>query len=401
MSNKARRLKVLHVIPSVATCRGGPSKAVLEMVSALREIDIDAEIATTNDDGISELDVELNTLLDYHGVPVRFFKRYSPKLHALREFAYSKQFKSWLKRHLQDYDLVHVHALFSFCSSYAMWLARQHSVPYIVRPIGQLEAWSLNQSKLKKAIYLSLVEKANLEGASAVHFTARSEQEQALTRFKNLKPCIIELGINSPKKISDLSRLAREHWQLPEQAPCLVFLSRLHPKKGLELLLNSFNQCSAKGAQLSIAGDGDSNYVRGLKALSTRLGLDRQCRFIGFIDGHEKNILLQRADLFCLTSYSENFGIAVLEAMANGATPMVSDQVALANQIKKEALGYVCELNQNDISSNLSSALNNLVHTRELGHEARNYVVQNYQWSAFAESLLVLYQRVLKNQTSK
>lgn len=395
MSNKAKRLRVLHVIPSVAPCRGGPSKAIIEMVAALGDLDIDAEIATTNDNGNTELDVELNKLIVYQGVPIRFFKRFSPNLNAIREFSYSKSFKVWLAKHIENYDLVHVHAIFSYCSSYAMSLARRRSIPYIVRPIGQLEAWSLEQSKLKKAIYLKVVEEANIEAASAVHFTADSERDQAIERFAKLKASVIPLGLDLPTLIPGAAKLASKYWQISTNTPCMVYLSRLHPKKGLELLLKALSKSELNDVQLLIAGGGDPAYVSDLKALCRTLKLENQCRFIGFIEGKQKRILYQRADLFCLTSHSENFGIAVLEAMANGATPLVSNEVALSSEIRQNALGYVCELDAEDISKNLVLAMSDLTQTRELGVNARGYVEDNFQWARIANDLRRLYQRVI------
>jgi len=190
-------IKVLHVIPSVAPCRGGPSKAVIEMVAALRASGVDAEIATTNDNGPSLLDVELNKKLDYKNVPVRFFNRYSPSINAIREFAYSGDFKHWLKDNITDYDLVHVHAVFSYCCSYTMALARKTNTPYIVRPIGQLQTWSLEQAAIKKSLYLKIIERKNIESASAVQFTANCEKLEAQERFA-VNGQVIPLGIKPP-----------------------------------------------------------------------------------------------------------------------------------------------------------------------------------------------------------
>jgi len=197
-SSYCNSLKVLHIIPSVAPCRGGPSKAVIEMVYALRKAGVNAEIATTNDDGRNKLDVELKRLIQHRGVPIRFFNRVSPPVKAMREFIYSNQFERWLKSNITNYDVIHIHAVFSFCSSRAMQLARRNNVPYIVRPIGQLEQWSLAQSPARKKYYLKLIERRNLEAASVVHFTAPSEQRQALQLLPNLPGKVIPLGLDLP-----------------------------------------------------------------------------------------------------------------------------------------------------------------------------------------------------------
>lgn len=387
-------LKVLHVIPSIAPCRGGPSKAVVDMVCALRKAGVNAEIATSNDDGPNKLDVQLGELIQHNGVPVRFFNRVSPPVTALREFIYSHQFERWLKKHIQDYDLIHVHAIFSFCSTKAMQLARKHDIPYIVRPIGQLEKWSLTQSPTKKARYLKLIEQQNLEAASRVHFTAKSEHEQALQLLPKLRGQVIPLGLDLPMESRNARTKMEKRWKLQTDVPTILYLSRLHPKKGLELLLAALSKLTHLPFQLLIAGDGDTSYVDSLKQYAKQLKLSERTKFVGFVQSAEKSQLLQGADLYALTSHSENFGIAVLEAMASGTAVIVSRQVALAEQVSKHNLGFVTELETEDIQQKLESALTEIDETRETGERARDFVEQHYQWSRIAQQLTKLYKEV-------
>ena len=404
MKNK---FKVLHVIPSVSPSRGGPSKAIIEMVGALKQEGIDAEIATTNDHGTVELDVPLNIRTQYRNVPVYFFKRFSPPINSVREFAYSRNFQQWIKKHIDDYDVIHVHAIFSFCSTYTMHLARKKNIPYIVRPIGQLESWSLKQSYKRKKHYLNIIERSNLNNANSVHFTAESERQQSLATLPKLKGVVIPLGINVPQKIPDAKQKMIKHWGLKGTVPTLVFLSRLHPKKGLERLLTSLSELDEFPFQLLIAGDGDSRYKQSLKDLVSSLTLSQQCHFIGFVEGDEKELLLQGGDLFTLTSHSENFGIAALEAMASGTAILVSNEVALSDVINENKLGFVTDLTVKGITDTLKMALTGLnptsndtltksdvSRTQTMGNNARDLVKKHYQWSNISQQLITLYNSI-------
>ncbi len=392
-SNQSQTLSVLHVIPSVAPCRGGPSKAVIEMVAALKVNGVDAEIATTNDNGLGVLDVELNKKLAHNNVPVRFFKRYSPPFHAIREFAYSGDFKHWLKQNIANYDLVHVHAVFSFCSSYTMALARKTNTPYVVRPIGQLQKWSLKQAALKKRLYLKVIERKNIESASAIHFTASSEKLEAEQLFA-LNSHVIPLGIKPPQASSWSKQQLLDRLETKDSQLNLLYLSRLHEKKGLELLMLAFKELNTD-VKLWIAGDGESAYRQHLVQYAEKLGLSERCCFIGHVDGEYKNALLQHADLFVLTSYSENFGIAVLEAMSAGLAPLITRGVALSDVVEEKTLGLVCEPDKADIKDKLAFATNNKETLNKLGRAAANYTQSNYSWEEISKRIKQLYSSVI------
>ncbi|MFQ3245877.1 MAG: glycosyltransferase involved in cell wall biosynthesis [Arenicella sp.] len=396
MFDKADRLKVLHVIPSVAACRGGPSKAVVEMVLSLRTLGIDAEIATTNDNGPNNLEVSLNSLIDHSGVPVRFFERASPPIAAIREFSYSLSFTRWLSRHISDYDVVHVHAIFSYCSSYAMYLARKKGIPYVVRPIGQLQNWSLQQARTKKKLYLQVLEKANIESASAVHFTADAEQREANLKF-SLLGHVIPLGIDIPAPATLSKQQLFDHLAIAENSSAItvLYLSRLHQKKGLELLMQALSNIKDSDYSLFIAGDGDDAYKSKLGALSHLLKIADKCIFLGHVDGHIKTALFSHSDLYALTSYSENFGISVLESMAAGLTPIITDGVALSNIVGENQLGYICTADVDAIEATLRSAFANRKELTTMGEKARGYTQANYSWSSIAKQLESLYLSII------
>jgi glycosyltransferase involved in cell wall biosynthesis len=390
-------MRVLHVIPSLAACRGGASEAAIEMVKALRSVGVDAQIICTNDNGPHELDVGLEEQIEFNGVPVRFFKRWSPAYGPLREFAYSGTLRKWLKLNLHQFQLVHVHALFSFTSTYTMCLARRLKVPYIAHPIGSLQTWSLQQSRLRKSIFLNLFEKANLRDAARVHFTAEAEHRQALKVVQSLKPMVIPLGLALPEVAVDAATTLRRKLGLTENTKIVLFLGRLHPKKGLDILLSAFSQLNESNCFLLIAGDGDVGYVEELNQLIANFTLQDRVLLVGFLSGFDKAQALAGADLFVLTSHSENFGIAVAEALAYGTAVLVSEGVALSAQVEKFELGASTGLNVTQVTEKLKQLLSDTNRLRDAGVRGRRYVAQHHDWQKLASQLKAEYRSIIQS----
>ena len=386
-------MKVLHVIPSIASIRGGPSQAIIEMVAALRNNHVDVEIATTNDNGLKLLDVPLGKRIEYKKVPVWFFPRFSPTINALAEFAFSAGLTSWLWHNIDRYDLVHVHGIFSYPSTAAMKIARLKNIPYIVRPLGQLCHWSLQQAKLKKQIYLKIIEKANLDRSSSLHLTSKQEQQEL--RHLNLENSfILPHGLSIPDRITEANSKLRAKFQLP-QDPVILFLSRIHPKKGLDLLIPALGKVQRQFTFI-LAGEGDRAYEREIDDLLHKHDLNSRTIKTGFVSGEAKNILLQGADLFVLTSYSENFGVAVLEALAAGTPTLTTPGVALSEILEKESLGYVTELDIDAIASNLEYILS---HPKEVSDRHRQFVRENYSWDTIALKMIDIYKSVVNERS--
>ena len=384
-------LKVLHVIPSISPRRGGPSQAAIEMVNALRLRNVDASILTTNDDCESLLtDLPIGDWTTYAGVPVLAFPRWNPPIGVLKEYIISSRLNKWLPKNICNFDLIHVHALFSYPSTVAMMHARRARIPYLLRTIGQLSPWSLAQSKLRKQLMLKLVERRNLDSASLLHFTTTRERDE----------CFIAFGQSFPSLVLPLG--VRQSSLLPEtksktEGLRLLFLSRIHPKKQLEVLLKAlalFQSDYPQGIwQLDIAGSGEPAYVATLQKLAGQLNLSHRCRWLGHVQGDAKTSLLQQADWFLLPSAAENFGIAVVEAMAAGTPVIISPQVAVADLIVGAGAGLVCPSDPASLSKILLRHYQGPSPAMRMA--ARSLAESTFSWSSVADQLETRYRQIL------
>lgn len=392
-------MRVLHVIPSISPLRGGPSRAVIDMVAALRLQGVDAAILTTNDHGPG-LHPELVTgRWQWHqGVPVLAFARWSPPVAALREFAISPGLSLWLAGHLKRYDLLHVHALFSYPSTSAMVQARWASVPYILRSIGQLSPWSLAQSRGRKRLLLRLIERRNLQQAAALHFTSVAEREEAAALGLTSPGLVLPLGVRGPD--SPAQRGAVPNALAPVR---FLFLSRLHPKKQLENLLEGLALLQRRRPEanweLAIAGDGEPRYVAGLQEQARQLGIGGRCHWLGFVQGEAKWRALEAADWYVLPSAAENFGIAAVEALATGTPVILSREVAVAADVARTGAGLVSASDPDALALTLARALERP--SLAMQTSAINLAAMDFSWSTIALQLRDAYRQVLTSSASR
>jgi glycosyltransferase involved in cell wall biosynthesis len=249
-----------------------------------------------------------------------------------------------------------------------------------------LDRWSLSQRSWKKQPYIALVERTHLRRAGAIHATSTDEGQNIAALGYGARVHVIPLGVDLP---SGSPRAVR-----PADGPLrLLFLSRLHPKKGLPLLLGAVAELSRGGAnvELVVAGSGSEAYRAELSALCDRLGISERVRFLGHVEGDSKTEALRAADVFVLPSYQENFGIAIAEAMAAGVPVIVSDRVALADEIRSSGAGMVvpCE------ASAIAGAISRLGRAPEeryrMGENGIKLVRKRYSWDRTSRLLLDLY----------
>lgn len=390
-------LKILQIVPSISLVYGGPSQMVRGFSQALARQGADVTVITTDsngDAGQPPLEVPLNQPISQDGYTVRYF-RCSP----FRRYKFSLDLLRWLWTHAQEYDIAHIHALFSPLSSVSAWVARQRGLPYVLRPLGTLDPADLRKKQQLKKLYAALLERENLAKAAAIHFTS-SEEARISERFGvQTTDWVIPLGVTPPENPENADEILQE-LGIDRTRPLLLFMSRIEPKKGLDLLIPALERLVAAGFdfQFALAGSNpqDPQFEKSIVDRIASSSLKNRSIVTGFVGGEVKAALLHGADLFVLPSYYENFGIAVAEAMAVGTPVAISDRVQIWEAVQGSQSGWVSLSTVDSVFDRLSQALSDLEECQKRGNNARRYASQYYSWDAIAKQAIEAYSGVLR-----
>lgn len=391
-------MKILQIVPSISLVYGGPSQMVLGLSEALAAEGVEVTVLTTNsngDVGQPPLDVPLDRPVEQNGYQVRYFPC-SP----FRRYKFSLDLLRWLAAHAAEFDLAHIHALFSPVSTAAATVARYKHLPYLMRPLGTLDPADLRKKKRIKQIYAALLERPNLAGAAGIHFTSLQEAKIS-ERFGTSTPdVVIPLGVKQPMMLS--KGQARRHFGISEDRLLLLFMSRIDPKKGLNLLIPALEKLLEEGANFHfvLAGGNpqDPAYENKIREQLQASRLRDRTTITGFVTGESKTALLQDADLFVLPSYYENFGIAVAEAMCNGTPVVISDQVYIWEEIQQAEAGWVCACDVDSLTEQLRDSLADASERQRRGINAQEYALKNYSWKAIAQATIKAYEKIIINK---
>ncbi|MGD2180450.1 hormogonium polysaccharide biosynthesis glycosyltransferase HpsP [Lusitaniella coriacea] len=388
-------MKILQIIPSISVVYGGPSQMVRGLSSALASQGVEVTVLTTDsngDVGQPPLDVPLERPVEENGYQVRYF-RCSP----FRRYKFSLGLLRWLAANAKEYDLAHIHALFSPVSTSAATVARSRGLPYILRPLGTLDPADLQKKKQFKQIYAALWEGKNIAKAAAMHFTSPQEAKISERFGAKTKDIIIPLGVQRPE-LPEAGQV-RAKWGIPADRPLLLYMSRLDPKKGLDLLFPALEALIEEGVDFHfvLAGSNsqDPDYEEAIRSQIEESPLNSRTTIAGFVRGEDKLALLRDADLFVLPSYYENFGIAVAEAMVAGVPVVISDQVHIWSEVEQAEAGWVVPCGIAELKKALKSAITDEASRQQKGSNAQTYALEHYSWRAIAQQMIAAYQTLL------
>ena len=386
--NSPCRLNVLHVTPSMSPQWGGPVAVVAELLPALSNEGVYCEIATTSghrvgDDPTVPPDTPIHVFDS--GLPARIWTSYSS---AMARF---------LDDNIARFDLVHVHEIWHYAGYAAYRAAKKHHIPFVIAPHGELGERHLRHKAWKKRIYMRLILNRILNNSDAIHAITAAERDR-----------IGELGYRVPVTVAPNGVDPTQFDQAPDPAVLLnkyptlrgrnviLFLGRLNPTKGLDILAQSFSRISRSypDTVLLVAGPDEESGRRQMESILNYEGVSERVVFAGMLSGEDKLTALGLADLFVLPSYSEGFSIAVLEALAS-RLPVIITKACNFPEVEEHSAGFIVDTNPEAVTGAIGKLLPNPHLRASMGERGRKLVSERYTWQASAAIIADLYRSLV------
>ena len=384
-------MRVLHVISDIKASAGGVTSAVIGLATAQRRAGLEVTILST---WVGELDQPNVDALQAAGIRVRAV---GP---ATGRFTRHPDLRRITDEAVAEADIVHIAALWEEIQHQAAIAARRRKVPYIISPHGMLDPWSLARNRWIKRLYLIWRLRKDLNRAAALHFTC--EVERDLTAPLRLSPpAIVEPNGLDLAEFNDLppaGTFRSRHPSLGDR-PIVLFLSRIDPKKGLDLLIPAF-AAGPKEAMLVIAGPDLAGYRAAVEAMVEKHGLNDRVIFTGMLRGRDRVEAMTAATIFALPSYQENFGIVVAESLAAGVPVVISDQVNIHAEISRAGVGGVVPAQIEPLAAELRRWLEDGSMRAQAAARCRGFVWEHYDWVKIAERWIGHYERAVIGQGS-
>ena len=364
-------MKIIHFIPSIDRSSGGVGAYIQLLSKELGKL----------------CDLYIVTAVSDNPLPIENAK-VIPLITRITHFRRMKQ--EWLQL-LNDIkpNVVHVNCCWMPQSAFTQKWAQKLGYKVILSPHGMLEPWIISRHYwTKKVPALLLYQRAAIKNADCLHATAESEKANLLKLGYNKKIEVIANGIDV-----DSIRM-KDNWERKKK---ILFLSRVHIKKGIEFLLEAVAILKEQLTDytINIAGEGDADYIASLKNKAKELGIEKLINFRGGVYGEEKWKLFREADVFVLPTYSENFGIVVGEALACG-TPVITTKGTPWEELNTEHCGWWTEVGTEATKEALLNFLNiSVCELQEMGYNGRKLVENKYSTKKIAQDMFLLYKKII------
>jgi glycosyltransferase involved in cell wall biosynthesis len=389
-------MNILHVIGSLDPAAGGTTAALADLTRYQAIAGQRVAVCTTDRGhppskllGVEAVARVLKTAVDLHCFAVDF----SPLL-------YSRSMARWMMDNISRFDVVHIHGVYRFPMTYAARCAHMQAVPYIVRPHGALDPYLFRQSSASvvlKRLYEHWFALPLLNSAGAIHYTSEDERERASFLRLRAPSFVVPNGIDWDR-FEQLPRRGAFRAGLGIGAALLVlFLGRVNFKKGLDLLVPAFAQLRRlhPDAHLAIVGPDNEGYGARVRQWVRECGLEQWVHLVDQLDGPEILQAYVDAEVFVLPSYTENFGMTVVEAMACGTPVVISDQVNIHRAVRDASAGLVTRCDVDEIAEATAALLSDEARRQAMGAAGRCAARDLYSWPPIVRQLTLEYEAVI------
>lgn len=385
-------MKIVHVVSSIAESSGGPSRSVPQLCEALGKIGVEIKLCTVDLGPRFGPIVEIDQSL----APTHMAKSWNWKTARL---SFPRGFKKLAASHIRDAQLVHCHGLWSTPVHQAVVEAKKAGRPYIITPRGMLEPWSLQRSKLKKRLVMALYQRRDLNDAVCLHATAPMEAISVRQAGFGNPTAIIPNALDVEKFSvnPEHGAMALEKFPQLQGRRISLFLSRIHPKKGLLNLAEVWGKLSREFPDWSvvIAGPDENGHQREVQDALEQHKCADSVHFIGSVDGELKSSLYAASDLFVLPTFSENFGIVVAEALASGC-PVITTTGTPWSELQDRDCGWYIDTGVEPLLESWGQAMGLTPGQRmEMGGRGRKLVEERYSWAGAARQMKAVYDWIL------
>jgi glycosyltransferase involved in cell wall biosynthesis len=399
-------MRILQVVSTLAPRQGGPSIACPELSRELVRQGHEVSIYASDVDGSGHLTIPLGHPVMDEGVAIRYFRGWSDP----SRYMFSPGMWRALRDTVEDFDVVHIYSVFGFSSSAAAYWCRKRGVPHMVHPHGSLDPFIRRRHRSRKWIHAKLLAERDYREATAVLFNSAEEMRLA-SDWSGLKTpplngagpkrFVVPVGLD-PRWLQEPNAAAGERFRnkFPELGGLrlVVYFGRINFKKGLDILARAFARVARdrQDIHLVLAGPDTEGYGRKVKGWLAEGGVLEKATFTGLLEGEYRFAVLQRAEVFALPSYTENFGQVVVEAMASRVPVVISDRVNIWPYVKEANAGLVVPCDAEATAEAIRIVLADPVKGKQMGCNGRRWAAEHLLWETVAGQMADAYKEMMK-----
>lgn len=375
-------MKILFITPSYkpAFTYGGTITAISKLAEGLVKAGHEISIYTTTANGNCELEVETQKEIKINGVRVFYFDRIT-KDHT----HISPTLWKFLYKTINEFDVIHLHSWWNPLIIGCALICKQKHINYFLSPHGMYCEYVLKKrNALKKKLIHNLIGKNVLKNARILA-TSEMEWRESKQLIPHCTGTIISNLVELPKK---------EYLRKKNEKFTIGFLSRIHDKKGLDILIRSLSEVNFP-FELQVAGDGEKRYIQYLQDLADNCGIANNIKWLGWKNGDEKFEFLSQIDLFALTSHNENFAVVVIEALSVGTPVLISEYVGLSDFVREFNLGWITRLYQDEITKNLNQAFADSNKRKTIEKIGESKIREAFNETKLAEKYINFYRSII------